>query len=168
MQHDTGLYKKISNVYSPEDIAKWIADRKRWDEVIAWARNMMRLLLYGLKKCVVCVTARASRVRVGLAVTLETCIRVVLCLNLSYPDWGSSASPGKCHDTSSIRLWPPPSKSFPVCHLLCGLDMDRIMEWPPETYQFNFCCYQEACNVMMLYEGCETLCCWALCVSIWP
>ncbi|PNF35012.1 hypothetical protein B7P43_G12137 [Cryptotermes secundus] len=29
MQHDTGLYKKIGNVYSPEDIAKWIADRKR-------------------------------------------------------------------------------------------------------------------------------------------
>lgn len=28
-QHDTGLYKKIGSLYSPEDIAKWISERKR-------------------------------------------------------------------------------------------------------------------------------------------
>jgi hypothetical protein len=74
MQHDTGLYKKIGNVYNPEDIAKWIADRKRWDALNSWCnclgKKSDRLLLYGLNKCVVSVTARASRVQVGLAVTL--------------------------------------------------------------------------------------------------
>ncbi|XP_021927267.1 nuclear fragile X mental retardation-interacting protein 1 [Zootermopsis nevadensis] len=29
-QHDTGLYKKIGSLYSPEDIAKWISERKRF------------------------------------------------------------------------------------------------------------------------------------------
>ncbi|KAJ9589880.1 hypothetical protein L9F63_016998 [Diploptera punctata] len=29
MQHETGLYKKIGNIYTPEDIANWIAERKR-------------------------------------------------------------------------------------------------------------------------------------------
>ncbi|GFG37398.1 hypothetical protein Cfor_05616 [Coptotermes formosanus] len=29
MQHHTGLYKKIGNLYTPEDITKWIAERKR-------------------------------------------------------------------------------------------------------------------------------------------
>ena len=29
MQHESGLFKKIGNLYTPEDIAKWIAERKR-------------------------------------------------------------------------------------------------------------------------------------------
>lgn len=29
MQHITGLYDKIRNISTPEDIAKWIEDRKR-------------------------------------------------------------------------------------------------------------------------------------------
>lgn len=29
MQHTTGLYSKIGNLSSPEDITRWIAERKR-------------------------------------------------------------------------------------------------------------------------------------------
>lgn len=33
-QHVTGLYKRITASYNPDDIAKWLTERKRYDKLI--------------------------------------------------------------------------------------------------------------------------------------
>ena len=47
MQQHTGLYKKIGNLYSPEDIAKWIAERKRQESYV-----LPFVVCSGVSKCV--------------------------------------------------------------------------------------------------------------------